>query len=348
MSTVECRGVVVYTTSYVTKTEITTSSLYTLVRKALDTLQPSPDAVDTSRRLVVRCLTKMLAHTEVPAAMCTTLLLGLPTTWSNMATRTVPFGSAVGYLKRAMSGTSSDEYTAVTFAQTEVSSPTMRLTRHSLLMDYIHRPNSEVFKDLSMLEFFPQYRKVNLKSLSTQARKSVALFAAEHSQHVTHGCMWAQHPYIPELIGGYIGKRNYESEKYCMHVLMLCTPWRSLQDLLRNGVTTFAAAFAQRCPSGVDDLSPVAINYLNNCELLHKYEASRQADLDIRNSREQEALKRAATATGAFTPDSDDDCDDEQQGGADVYKEFLYLIDLFCSLFCTLCCFINIRRDVYH
>ena len=101
ISVLLCSGVVAYVTDYLTKHGLSMTSLLPIIKEAVCATKPAIDTFDRTRRLVIKCLTKMLSHTEIPAPYAFVFLLGLPVKYTSHTVTYVPYGSAVIKLEKA-------------------------------------------------------------------------------------------------------------------------------------------------------------------------------------------------------------------------------------------------------
>jgi hypothetical protein len=191
----------------------------------------------------------------------------------------------------------------------------MKVTGTSAILDYMHRPLTEVWECKSLLEFCLVYRKVRLTTKEVEAlavrrgvphrtsspRSAKQYFTNGHPLQETHSVSmkrahWTKLP-IPCLIGGRLPKRNVHDPLYCLSVLTLGYPWRSLESILLSG-EDWCGAYSRiigENPSAV--LGAMFMSFLNNEELQHTYDSSRNSDLILRNERERAALLAQGKST---------------------------------------------------
>ena len=348
MSSTDCRNVAGYVASYLTKQALSTTALLPLIKSAIiscnkQAVQQAPSEGSTvqqrARKLVIRCLMKMVGHVEVPTAQAFTTLLGLPVKYMSHTPTNVPLGQAVSFLTRnngapplhLLQSTSNIEHSSrnedaqnkqahdaglggdhnnhedndpfdvddddVLQDQSIVQDGTdyvpvefqtgadgqQSLQASGTLRHYVHRPEVPPYSDMSMLQFYSLVKivKGDYKSFVASERNNRAELGGSHPQHDMYLAETRKEPYIPNVIGPAVPKRNLSDPSYCALVLILCKPWRTVNDILgvsaegEAGISPWCQAMSKWYPNGIASLDKFHANYFYNLELRYIHEKSR-------------------------------------------------------------------------
>lgn len=354
-----------------------------LIRDAVVTVKKGLDMVDNSRRILIRCLMRMIAKSEISAPFAMTILLGQPSFYSSHNVSYLPFLSAITKLHHdyqhlmhnvgldagenslvvgnesseeteeeraeddemsvcdeaadAVEGshkgcgktgelgveTDIDETVEVMFYKhTESTLGPPQLIAWNRLTDYILRPVSDPFNEMTMLEFYT--RMIKTRKSQTAQNKAEShnseMFHLDHPHAASHLVSLRKKHYIPILVGATIPKRNIANPAYCRAVLTLTIPWRKLSDLIHDG-ETWCSAYQRLLPTGKCSTN-FHHNFIANTELTHTYDKSRASDLLAREERE-----RIATADQQHHSVVSDNIENTVNV-ENVYDEFIVLASL--------------------
>ncbi|CAF4403075.1 unnamed protein product, partial [Rotaria magnacalcarata] len=231
----DAKALVYYITDYVTKSNLSFHDTFSLVLKAIQSLEKQKlnidaavNAEEKSRRLVLRCYNTLASQQELSGVQ------------------------VASYLMDAMD-IESEESCIETEEQfsLQFDEASTRYVYVNTRVDYQHRSAS--LDDICLYDYIRFYRKKPIdakdrKQLEAQAAtKSVEskeprrgrpfsereMFQAGHPQASSHINIKRLKPVVPVLLGPQVPRRDREDtrERHCRSILTLFFPWRSIQDL---------------------------------------------------------------------------------------------------------------------
>ena len=253
LSSLDCKNIMVYVASYLTKKQLSMHALFSFARgtydssskRLLDELGMVVGPQDVSRRLLTRAVMKALSNQELQAPTVLQFLLGFPSHYWSHEFVTVPLGLASSFARSQMLMES------IPMGGVVSAGSGSRAAFVNGLYDYMYRPLVECWQNKSFLEFMIVRNKVPrpnhvkdrkwLKSVVRYNAPEAVLrkarkagrpgitryeFHPNHPQHRTHFLTKApRDDRIPMLSGGSVPRRNVSDELYCMIVVLLCVPW---------------------------------------------------------------------------------------------------------------------------
>lgn len=285
--------------------------------------------VDYAVRLVQRTLINLIGNQETSAPQACQLLMQLPMAYKSHDFQFVPFGAARGYLLRqgrndggvpsdTDSASESDTEESDSADDGDEGEPTISLVLESvnpggtslsttsLLNDYINRPVDDEWSTVTLLEYCLTARKEKKRpeddlpaqpanrSSPGRRRAKRSLFPDSHKDAATHVLKRVsvsdERLPIPQLGGGSIPKRNLNDEMYCLSVLLLALPWRSVRCLKLPDESWCDAYMRQIGTDLASKVDKRLFNMLSNIEAMHKLGECRNMDLRMRDERERQQL----------------------------------------------------------
>ena len=253
LSSRDCKNIMVYVASYMTKKQLSMHAMFSFARSVydasskshLDQLGMVVGPRDVSRRLLIRGVMKALNHQELQAPTVMQFLLGYPTHYWSHEFVTVPLGLASSFARSQLLRES--------IPMGGIVSARAGNGAHVVngLVDFMYRPLHEDWEHLSLTEFMIRRNKVPRPTRS-EDRKWLKLvvpynvdqptlrrkvqrgrpgitryeFHPDHPQHSTHFLTKAtRDDRIPMFSGGSVPRRSVIDELYCMLVILLGYPW---------------------------------------------------------------------------------------------------------------------------
>ncbi|CAF3292858.1 unnamed protein product [Rotaria sp. Silwood2] len=360
----DAKALVYYITDYVTKSSLAFYAMFALVKQGIESIEQhqflngTDNAVEKSRKLVLRCYNTIASHQEVSGVQVASYLMNYGDhytthTFRNLFLMSIEKSLQTELIKVPLSekniGEEQSDEMSIPFYEDEedkaketeeqsLLEPTQ--TKHGNRLDYQHR--SKDLTELCLYDFVSHFHKKVIDKSDRHLLKNANEYEGErlhtegtkmnerhtiesvHPQSSSHIIIKHTTPVVLVLFDSQILCREQEEtrQRYCLALLTLFVPWRSVHDLYAVNQAWFEAFEIRKSL-----ISSSSLKIIENIQLLHEWKHDRDEHL-------HQVLGEAQNDT-KIDPILTPNCSEEDQNTEEEYPEQLLQMLSFVNVTTT-------------